>query len=289
MTLSDARRTYLLSEIESLEPFSFIMLIPSGQPLLSVEVGRSGEGQLEVRIPSRPPGAPDLPEEARQAFEARALASEAPDDPMHPWVRAVSNAGEALDLAHDVARAAYGVSAEAPLDVIHGSRRVEHEARQKLEEVGKSIENVLARLAPAGLQRDKDGDFCIPVQNVHVIVGPRLAMGGRVVVRVLAITNVGITVTPELGILLARLNFGLAFGRFALDVENRSIWVDETLLGDYLNDDELHFTIEMVATIADEWDNRLKQMFGGSTYQEVISADSQVAVPTNKPGQGLYL
>jgi hypothetical protein len=116
-----------------------------------------------------------------------------------------------------------------------------------------------------------------------------------VVVRVFAITNVGVPVTPELGLFLARLNFGLMFGRFALDVERQAIWVDETLLGDHFTDEELRFTIDVVAKTADEWDDRLKQMFGGATYQEAAGrrpdADG-LAKPGQggyQPGQGIYI
>jgi hypothetical protein len=121
------------------------------------------------------------------------------------------------------------------------------------------------------------------------MVAPRVAAGGPVVVRVFAITNVGVGVTPELGLFLARLNFGLMFGRFALDVEHRSIWFDETLLGDQFSDEELRFTIEVVASTADEWDDRLKQMFGGATYQEVVTSGAGHEPPPVKPGAGGYL
>ena len=41
---------------------------------------------------------------------------------------------------------------------------------------------------------------------------------------------------------------------------------------------------------ADEWDDRLKQMFGGMKYQEILAARGDSAV-TTKPGEGpgMYL
>ena len=116
-------------------------------------------------------------------------------------------------------------------------------------------------------------------------------LDGQVVVRIFAITNVGVAVTPELGLFLARLNFGLMFGRFALDTENRSIWFDETLLSENFREDDLRFAIRMVASTADLWDDRLKSMFGGVTYQEVLAGRSAEAAPPKKPGEGtgLYL
>jgi hypothetical protein len=76
------------------------------------------------------------------------------------------------------------------------------------------------------------------------------------------------------------------FGRFALDTDRASIWFDECLLGEQLSKDILRFTVDVVATTADEWDDRLKQMFGGATYQEVLEKQSSSDVPKVKPGQG---
>jgi hypothetical protein len=89
--------------------------------------------------------------------------------------------------------------------------------------------------------------------------------------------------------LLARLNFGLMFGRFALDAEHQAIWFDETLLGDHIELEDLRFIVQAVAATADQWDDRLKQMFGGATYQDVLKGQAGQAVPPTKPGQGGYL
>jgi type III secretion system-like peptide-binding chaperone len=134
--------------------------------------------------------------------------------------------------------------------------------------------------------RDDDGDYVLPIDDVHVVVAPRAAMDGQIVVRVFSICNVGVNVTPDLGLFLARLNFGLMFGRFALDAEHRSIWFDETLLGEEFRDDELRFTIRLVASTADSWDDRFKQMFGGATHQEVLAGLASEPRPPIKPGQG---
>jgi hypothetical protein len=148
---------------------------------------------------------------------------------------------------------------------------------------------VVQAVAGRHVEQDKDGDYVLPLRDVQVVVAPRVAPGGPVVVRIFAITNVGVAVTPELGLFLARLNFGLMFGRFALDAEHHSIWFDETLLGDQFSDEELRFTIDVVASTADQWDDRLKQMFGGATHQEALAERIQRPEALTKPGQGLYV
>jgi hypothetical protein len=171
----------------------------------------------------------------------------------------------------------------------HGSHQAEYEAGQKLALARTRIESILADLLGEPPTQDKDGDYMLPIDEVHVMVAPRAMPDGQIVIRVIAITNVGVSVTPDLGLFLARLNFGLMFGRFALDVEHNSIWFDESLLGEQFREEELRFAIRMVASTADGWDDRLKQMFGGATYQEVLADQNAEALPTTKPGEGMGL
>jgi hypothetical protein len=123
------------------------------------------------------------------------------------------------------------------------------------------------------------------------MIAPRATPDAQIVIRVFAITNVDVGVTPDLGLFLARLNFDLMFGRFALDAEHRAIWFDESLLGEHFREEELRFAIRMVSSTADGWDDRLKQMFGGMTYQEALTGPTAQAAPPTKPGKGtgMYL
>jgi hypothetical protein len=42
-----------------------------------------------------------------------------------------------------------------------------------------------------------------------------------------------------------------------------------------------------VGSTADEWDDRLKQMFGGVTHQEILEGRTAEAPPPTKPGEGV--
>jgi hypothetical protein len=289
MTDPAAARTFLLSEVEALEPFAFVAVGPAGKPLSVLEVTRREDGGLEVRVPGRPRIVPELPVPVRGALRERGFASADPADPGEAWVRAVPDAGAAVELVQKLLGEVLGEKPGVALDIAHGSHKASHEARLRLAKVRERLEQVMAGMIGHRPEQDADGDYVVPANDVHVMVAPRVAAGGPVVVRVFAITNVGVGVTPELGLFLARLNFGLMFGRFALDVEHRSIWFDETLLGDQFSDEELRFTIEVVASTADEWDDRLKQMFGGATYQEVVTSGAGHEPPPVKPGAGGYL
>ena len=282
-------RAFLLGEVEALEPFAYVLVTPAGKLLHVVEVTRSEGGGLEVRVPGRPRIVPELPVPMRGALRDRGFASEKPEDPALPWVHAVGDAAAAVELVQRLFSEVFGEKPDTALDVAHGSHRAEHDALQKLAAVREHLERVLTEMARGKPAQDEDGDYLLPIGDVRVTVAPRVAPGGPVVVRVFAITNVGVTVAPELGLFLARLNFRLMFGRFALDGEHAAIWFDETLLGDQLSDEALRFTVGIVASTADEWDNRLQQMFGGATYQQVLQGNAKQSTPPTKPGSGGYL
>jgi hypothetical protein len=282
-------RAYLQSEIESLEPFALIAAGPAGKPLQMIEVTRRKDSRLEVRVPGRPPIAPPLSLPIRSALHARGFVSSDPADPTRPWGREVADPAAAVDQVWRLLSEVFGEKPDVSLDLIHGSHREEHEAEQKLAQMRERIERVLTEDYKRRPEQDDDGDYLLPIDSTQICVAPYVAPGGPAVARVFAITNVGVSVTPELGLFLARLNFGLMFGRFALDAEHRSIWFDETLLGDQFTDDELRFTIKMVGSTAALWDQRLTQMFGGATHPEILAGQVGLKAPPNKPGRGGYL
>ncbi len=288
---SEAVRTYLISEVESLEPFDLVLIAPINQPLHVAELTRTEEGALETRIPGRPPILPPLDLTARQALSQLEFKSDDPADASQPWVRAVADAEEAVELLQRIFTEVFEEKPGVKLNIMHGSHRIEHEASQKLAIARERIETVVSDILGRRADQDDDHDYILPIGQVQINVAPRATPNGEIVVRVFAITNVGFEVTPELGLFLARLNFGMMFGRFALDTAHRAIWFDETLLGEEFREEELRFVIRMIATTADDWDDRLKQMFGGVTYQEVQAGLSAEKLPKTKPGEGpgMYL
>ena len=289
MSDPSASRAFLLAEVEALAPLEFVLARPSGSSQHVVEVTRTEQSALEVRIPGRPRVVPELTQHARSALAGAGFKTDDAANPELPWVCSASDPVAAVDLLQRVLREAFEEKPDVAIDVAHGSHRPELEARQKLAAVRERIERVATELMGKPPPQDGDGDYVLAVGDVHTLVAPRAVPGGPLVVRVFSITNTGVKVSPELGLFLARLNFGLTFGRFALDTEHNAIWFDETLLGDQFSDDDLLFAIRVVASTADDWDDRLKQMFGGVTYQEVISGRSESQAPPVKPGQGGYL
>jgi hypothetical protein len=252
-----------------------------------MELTRRQEGGLEVRVPGRPPMLPALEAAIQTSLSEHGFVSEEADDRTKPWTQSAPDATSAVRTLMETLVGVFGEKPDVRLDIGHGSHRAEHEAMEKLTVARSRIETVVTEILGESPKRDADEDFVLPIADVHVMVSPRAVMTGQIVVRVFAITNVGVQVSPELGLFLARLNFGLTFGRFALDAEHGSIWFDESILGEQFREEELRFVIEMVATTADQWDDRIKQMFGGATYQEVLAQRKEKTVPMAKPGEGV--
>jgi len=197
MTDASVTRAYLESEIEGLEAFGFVRIVPAGQPLQTVEVARFEDGQLEMRVPGRPPMVPELPVPVRTALRERGFTCADASNRVEPWVHPVDDAAAAVDLTLRVLAEVFEHKPDGALDVIHGSRQAEHEAEQKLAEVRERIEPMLTELLEEAPARDGDGDYVLPLGDVHITVAPRAIPGGPLVVRVFAVTNVGVTVTPS--------------------------------------------------------------------------------------------
>jgi hypothetical protein len=289
MTDAAAKRAFLVGEVEALEPLSFLALGPPGKVLSFVEVARDHGGALEVRIPGRPPGVPRLPDAGLQLLRRGGFVSERPEDPTQPWARGAGSAEEAVEIARGLLVDLFGEKPDGTTDVIHGSHHAEHQARERLRALRARIEPMLEAIAGRACEQDPDGDYLLSVGDVRVVIAPRVVPKGVPVVRTFTVTNVGVTVSPELTVLLARLNFDLMFGRFVVDVAHATIWFDETLIGANVGEAELRFVIELVASTGDFWDDRLKQMFGGITYQEALKSESYRQALAQKPGQGGYV
>jgi hypothetical protein len=154
------------------------------------------------------------------------------------------------------------------LDVVHGNRRAEHEAASALSALRSKIEPLLAEAVGFKPDVDDDGDYRCPLDGLRVTGAIRATPGAPVLIRVFAPTNIGVTIGPEIGLFLSRLNLGMSFGRFVLDTDHQAVWFEETLLGATISDDELRFMLDWVASAGAEWGPRLQHMFGGVTQEE---------------------
>ncbi len=138
------------------------------------------------------------------------------------------------------------------------------------------VETRLAQLG--GYFVDPHGNYVLGLQSARTFVVPTWLETGVTVVRVFAITNLGVPVTAELTQYLLEKNLEFVFGAFALDVEKGAIWFNHNLLGQFAAPDELEMTIAAVIETANRFDDEIKTRFGGRLYVE--GAEDTVPPPT---------
>ena len=142
------------------------------------------------------------------------------------------------------------------------------------------IEGKLTAIA-GGYMVDNHGNYVLGVQTARTFVVPTWLENGATVVRVFAITNLGVPVTAELTQWLLKKNLEFVFGAFALDVENGAIWFNHNLLGQFAAPEELEATIAAVVETANRFDDEIKSRFGGRLY---VEGAGETVPPPTAPG-----
>jgi hypothetical protein len=98
----------------------------------------------------------------------------------------------------------------------------------------------------------------------------------------------GVSMTERLAVYLLRLNAVFRFGAFAYSREgDLVVFLHSILGGDTLDPSELLATVRDVALIADEWDDKIIEHYGGQRMQDLLeeAALSQILTSEQpKPG-----
>jgi hypothetical protein len=115
---------------------------------------------------------------------------------------------------------------------------------------------------------DRDGDFAVSRGNSVTFVRP-LEQDGLSLIRIWAITNVGLELGDELTAFLLRENVDTGLGGFEAD-DSGKVAFSHTLLGgrDILQRHELEAALECVAAAADRYNDQIKARFGGNLFGE---------------------
>ena len=278
------RRAFLHAQASNLEPLAFVVVGLPDAPYDALQLRREEDESFVVEIAAREPATPFTAEQV-QLLESLSFTAQ----PQTWAATPVSSVDAAVDLLERVLVDVLAVDHRTAIDVRHGTLRDERAAEVKLVAMRQFIEPVLAGLIGSPPATDPDGDYLLELSGMRIFVAPRAVPGRPPIIRVFAITNAGLNLTPDLGLFLARLNFSLAFGRFSIDTDHRSVWFDETLLGDQVTEDELAFVVRVVAETAAEWDDKIASMFGG-TFRGTTADDPVTEADTSsKPGEGGYL
>ena len=128
---------------------------------------------------------------------------------------------------------------------------------------------------------DERGNYVFGLESALVYVVPAWLESKTTVVRVFAITNLDVPVTPELTLDLLEKNLDFVLGAFALDAGHGAVWFNHNLLGEFLAPDELEATLAAVAETANKYDDEIKERFGGRLYAE---SPERSVPPPHTPG-----
>ncbi len=121
---------------------------------------------------------------------------------------------------------------------------------------------------------DSDGDFVIRGESAAVWVRCSVLEAAKsqpTIVSVFARIISGVTPTPELFEYVATSADNYVFGHLSLNKEDEGtygIWMTHTLLGDYLDAEEVRSAVGAILVTVDDLDDELKARFGGRRFME---------------------
>lgn len=106
----------------------------------------------------------------------------------------------------------------------------------------------------------------------------------RAIVRCVAQLVKGVRMEASLALQLLALNAVLRFGAFAYVKEgNLVLFLHSILGGGTLDPEELNSTIRDVALIADDWDDKIIEHFGGQRMQDLLEESALAKILASSP------
>ena len=106
----------------------------------------------------------------------------------------------------------------------------------------------------------------------------------RAIVRCVAQLVKGVSMTGGLALQLLQLNSRLRFGAFAyVKEDNLVLFLHSILGGNTLDSEELVATIRDVALIADDWDDKIIERFGGQRMQDLLEETAMARILASEP------
>ena len=138
-----------------------------------------------------------------------------------------------------------------------------------ISETRDRVSSMLANLV-GRVELSADGAMSFPYESTRVYVEVRPWGESSTVVNIYSITNVALTPTPELYEYVAVHSDDWWFGHLGMKVQGdvALVHLSHALLGDFLDQDELHAAVGGVALVANQIDDEIKSRFGGRLPEE---------------------
>jgi hypothetical protein len=115
--------------------------------------------------------------------------------------------------------------------------------------------------------KDGEGDYTVDFGETRVFVCPRPWSQDKTIVQLFTVLNTDLPLSGELTHFLCSENLNLLFGHFALHKAQRQVWFGHTLLGDFLDPDELVTGLSAVALSANKYAPLIQSRFGGQIFR----------------------
>ena len=113
--------------------------------------------------------------------------------------------------------------------------------------------------------------YVIKQGSSYVMINIVAIDNDRAQVRCVAQLVRGVRMDGDLAVQLLHLNAQLRFGAFSFDpVDDLVLFSHSILGGPTLDKDELMITLTDVALVADEWDDKIIQKYGGQTMRDIL-------------------
>ncbi|MCK5796364.1 MAG: hypothetical protein KAI47_04220 [Deltaproteobacteria bacterium] len=154
-----------------------------------------------------------------------------------------------------------------------------NDAERKTCEV---IENTLAN--NKAYRKIEDKMYVVKQGSSYVMITIVPWGEDRASIRCVAQLVKGVRMEASLALQLLALNAVLRFGAFAFVKEgNLVLFLHSILGGDTLDPEELLATIRDVALIADDWDDKIIDHFGGQRMQDLLEESALAKILASSP------
>jgi hypothetical protein len=123
-----------------------------------------------------------------------------------------------------------------------------------------------------GVQVDRDGDFTLRHGSTQVWVSVKPFHEANTAVQVFAFLNVDVPASPELFRYVAtRGSYPFGHLRCFESDGKANVYFQHTLLGEYLDPEELKVAVFFVAGVGDGLDDEIKSQFGGRLFHDEVA------------------
>ncbi len=125
----------------------------------------------------------------------------------------------------------------------------------------------------AAYKRLGPSQFVVKQGSTFVMITVGLNSSEQALVRFLAQLVKGVEMTPELAYSLLAMNTQLDFGAFGYSEGAKLILLTNTVLGGAtLDPDEITATLKSLVSVADEYDDKIIEAYGGQRMTDLLEA-----------------